>query len=747
MMARLLSMAVATILLAAQQPAKPKMVVPDVPQDLVPAYAAPCWTLKKQGRTPEAVTCFQKLSNAAQPERQAEGAWGLEQWKQASDLFEAALKREPGHPGHRTRMGLLYLQRFNADEAEKLFEEATMRRNDYAPAFYGRALLRNQLYSREAIDFAQKALEYSPKFTEARELLARAMLEDGQEDQSRQLCEQALKDDPLALDAMGVLGTIDLLNHRPTEWFNKAKAQNLVYGGAHYLAGQLLVLNRRYSEAIEQFQQGIAVQPNLWAAHEALGINLMRLGKDEDARRHLEVAYNNGHRSNATTNSLRLMDSYSNFVITRGPNYILKLHKKEDALLRPLVEEQVKTALAVFEKKYGFALPAPLQVEVYPDHEDFAVRTMGMPGLGATGVSFGEIIAMDSPSARKPGAYNWASTLWHEISHAFILNRSRFLVPRWFTEGFSVYEETATYKDWGDRITPDVLKAIRDGKLLPVAEFDRGFIRPSSPGQVGVSYWQAGRAMHWMVERWGMPKMIQMVDLYAQRKATPEIIQGVLGISAEQWDKEFRELVEKEYLALAKDMPRWLQGVKPVLNASKEKQWDEVVKLGQPLIAQYPEYVEPGNLYEPVAEALRELKRKDEERALLQRYAEYGGKTPEALKELARLHDEAGDKAAALRALQRLLWISPVGDEALHRRMGELSVALKDNNSAVRAWSAVVNSNSEDPASAYYHLALALRDAGRREDAQLQVLMALEAAPGYKPAQKLLLELNSPDQK
>ena len=47
----------------------------------------------------------------------------------------------------------------------------------------------------------------------------------------------------------------------------------------------------------------------------------------------------------------------------------------------------------------------PGQVEVYPDHEDFAVRTMGMPGLGALGVTFNNVIAMDSPSGRPPGSF------------------------------------------------------------------------------------------------------------------------------------------------------------------------------------------------------------------------------------------------------------------------------------------------------------------------------------------------------
>ena len=93
-------------------------------------------------------------------------------------------------------------------------------------------------------------------------------------------------------------------------------------------------------------------------------------------------------------------------------------------------------------------LPGPVQVEVYPNHEDFAVRTMGMPGLGALGVTFGRVIAMDSPSARRPGDFNWGSTLWHEMSHVFILTATNFRVPRWFTEGLAVHEEGERSPEW-----------------------------------------------------------------------------------------------------------------------------------------------------------------------------------------------------------------------------------------------------------------------------------------------------------
>ena len=172
--------------------------------------------------------------------------------------------------------------------------------------------------------------------------------------------------------------------------------------------------------------------------------------------------------------------------------------------------------MATYDKKYQMKLPGPVQVEVYPDHEDFAVRTMGMPGLGALGVTFGEVVAMDSPSGRKPGDFNWGSTLWHEMSHVYILTATHHRVPRWFTEGLAVHEETEASPEWGGRVTPDVLVALRDKELLPVAQLDRGFVRPEYPAQVVVSYFQAGRVCDYIQSRWGDDKLLDMVHTFAR---------------------------------------------------------------------------------------------------------------------------------------------------------------------------------------------------------------------------------------
>ncbi len=125
---------------------------------------------------------------------------------------------------------------------------------------------------------------------------------------------------------------------------------------------------------------------------------------------------------------------------------------------------------------------------------------------------------MDSPSARKPGDFNWGSTLWHEMSHVFILTATNFRVPRWFTEGLAVHEEGERSSEWKNQPTPDVLAAIRDKKLLPVARLDRGFVYPDYPSQVIVSYFQAGSICDFVKAKWGDDKLLDMVHSYAQLK-------------------------------------------------------------------------------------------------------------------------------------------------------------------------------------------------------------------------------------
>ncbi len=468
----------------------------------------------------------------------------------------------------------------------------------------------------------------------------------------------------------------------------------------------------------------------------------MRQGQEQDARRHLELAYDANYRNPATVNTLRLIDSYKNFETIRSGNMILKLHKKEAALLRPYFEAEMKRAMQTFEKKYQFTLDRPAQVEVYPDHEDFAVRTLGMPGLGALGATFGYVVAMDSPSGRKPGSFHWASTLWHEMSHVYVLTATKHRVPRWFTEGLAVHDETAAATGWGDRLSPEVIAAIREKKLLPVKELDRGFIRPNYDSQVIVSYFQAGQICDFIEQKWGAAKLLGMVRGFAAAKTTAQVVELELGVTPEEFDRQFMAWLDGRTGKTVEGFDKWRQGIKTVAEAARARKHDDVIREGEAIRDLYPDYVEAGSVYEFLAEAWLAKGDKARAAAQLEEYARVGGRSPAVLKQLAALQEEAGRKKEAAATLNRINHIGPTGDEELHRRLGSLYFETGNMEGAIREYTAAVDSNAQDRAAAHYNLARALNAANRKDEAKDQVLLSLEAAPNYRPAQKLLLELS-----
>ena len=608
-----------------------------------PATPDDCHLLRKHGQQSEAQACYKSLTLAGDPYLRAEGYWGLENYEQANNEFRLAVAQNDKSALYRVRWGMLLHERFNNTDAEGLFKEALQRDPKDARAYLGLALVSADGFDSKAIDWVSSALAIDPKLVEAHELMAKLALEDSQTDEAIRQADDAINLSPDALDAMAIHAAVEVLADRsPDAWFAKIHQVNPAYGEAYAIVAHHLVLNYRYEDAVDYYRRAIAADPQLLSARSQLGINLMRLGQDDEPRKQLEMCYENGYRNEETVNSLRLLDSYKNFVSFRDHNTIIKLHRNEAELLRPYVEDLLKRAMATYDKKYKMTLPGPVQVEVYPDHEDFAVRTMGMPGLGALGVTFGEVVAMDSPSARKPGDFNWASTLWHEMSHVYILTATNHRVPRWFTEGLAVHEETQASPEWGDPITPDVIVALHDKKLLPIADLDRGFVRPEYPSQVIVSYYQAGRICDYIQDRWGADELLEMVHSFAAKETTAATIQQDLKMTPEEFDKEFQEWLYKGDGQVAAHFDEWRTKLKDVVEQAKNHNYDVVLKEGTEVVQLYPQYIYDANAYQFIAEADLAKDNKQAAAAILTDYEKEGGRDPETLKQLASLEEDAG---------------------------------------------------------------------------------------------------------
>ena len=705
-----------------------------------------CRALRLHGKKAEATDCFEALVKTGDAYKAAEGYWGLVAWEDAKAQFETAIKQPKAPAIWKARYGMLLHERFNDLDSPPLFGEALEQDPKCAEALLGLAEVSAASFDDKALEYAAKAIEADPKLVDAHTLMADLALEDARPEEAIKEANAAIALSPYeggtdALDAEAELAAADLLVDKNTDaeaWLKKIAAVNPGYGEGDAIVARQLVLDRRYPEGIAYYRKAIEADPRLWSARSELGINLMRLGEEVEAHQQLELAYNNGQTDAPTSNSLKLLDLYPKFVTTKDATTTLMLWNSEDELLRPYFEEQLHKAIATYSAKYKMQLDRPVRLEVYPNHEDFAVRTIGMPGLGALGVTFGDVVAMDSPSGRKPGDFNWGATMWHEMSHVFILSMTKFRVPRWFTEGLAVHEEGQADPRWANRLTPEVVVAIRDKKLLPVTEMDQGFFFPQYPEQVIVSYWQAGTICDYIGERWGNDALLGMAHSFGALKTTPQVLDENLHISPVQFDKDYMAWLDKKVGATAKNFDTWREQLKALVGMAKDD--DAVIAAAPKVIALYPEYVEDANAYEVLAKAQLVKGNKQAAADALEEYEKRGGEDPKILEKLATLEEDLGHPKDAATTLDQLNFIYPE-DEWLHRELGQLWLAQGNGAGAVREFDAVLALHPLDMAQAEYDVAKAYYAEGDKAKAEESVLASLEAAPGFKDAQKLLLEL------
>ena len=184
---------------------------------------------------------------------------------------------------------------------------------------------------------------------------------------------------------------------------------------------------------------------------------------------------------------------------------------------------------------------------MYRSHGDFSVRTVGLPGLGALGVSFGSVLAMHSPSARKVGEYNWGSTVWHELAHAFTLGMTDHRIPRWLSEGISVLEERRARPGWGADVPLGFLVAYARGQMPPVSKMNDAFTRPAFPEQIMLAYYQASLVCEMIEKQFGARAMVDMLKAYRANEGTERAIRTALKISPEDLDKRFDAYVRERF--------------------------------------------------------------------------------------------------------------------------------------------------------------------------------------------------------
>ncbi len=706
-----------------------------------------------RGEAEAAASCYRQILGSDHgPAAQAEAAWALRDPKRANEYFRLALEQSPSDIAALVRWGDLYAAMHQDAEAMEIYREALAVSPAEPFAQLGAARLLADSFQSAATNHLEAALNSTAAGARTGALLlsARMRLEASDYDAAMAALREAQdlveRYDWPPLDVYALLAAAELVAGRhDSEWISAALDYNSSYGGAYATPAHFLVITRRYREAIAWYEKAVAIQPDLATAHENLGINLLRDNQVSRARQHLQTAYERDPFSPRTVNSLRLLDSFTDFRViddhdSAAVPISLRLHADEAAVIGPYAIALVRDSINEFTGRYGFELEEPVVVEMYPDHEDFAVRTDGMPGLGILGATFGYVVAMDSPSGRSVAEFQWGTTLWHEMAHVFTLEATDHLVPRWFSEGISVYEEWRSGPNAGVHLPRSVLLAMQQEKFLPVLKLDEGFIRPTYEGQVIVSYMQAGLICAFVESRFGAAKLEAMLVGYGAGWDTEQVIGGVLDLDGVSFDAGFNAYVDEHYGAQVEALERWEELASRLRLALTAQNPEGVAASAAAMIALLPNYVETDSPYLLQADALEEMGRRDEAAAALTAFWRRGGYEPTALKRLAGWLADDGDTGKAIEVLASVNWVDPF-DQELHGRLGDLLLEAQRPREALREFQVALALKPHDIVTAHYRLARAHAELGDAARAQAHLLEALDVAPSFRPAQKLLLQL------
>ncbi len=635
----------------------------------------------------------------------------------------------------------------NADAAVILQEALALDDKDVGVRL-ALARLGVEQFEGDAEEQTRKLLNENANLVEAQLLLASLEIEGSRLDEATAAAQRALQltqqQNLPPLEAHTMLAAINVIRNRdPAEWTRAALAYNPRYGELFTPLARFELMRRRYVEADVWLQQAVKVQPDLWSGRREYALNLMRLGRIDEAARHLEAAYEGGDRGATTVNTLRLIDSLAKFDVIKvtSPPMNLQLSKKESATLGPYVEKLAGEAIATFSRRYGYQPPGPVTVEMYPDSADFAVRIAGLPGIGLLGVTFGDLLAMDSPSGRKTGEFHWGSVLWHEMAHVFTLSVTKNRVPRWLSEGLSVFEEWTTGPTPGLAANPKLLDMFKEGKLLPVTTLDNGFMRPTYEGQVQISYDQAGLVCLYAEQRWGFPKVVDFLKAFNDESMTTDAaVRSVFRVTPEEFDKDFQRFVRERFAAYLADPKRWKDLMTKAHAALDNRNWAAARESAQAAIEMLPEYTPEGSAYEVLVAAEEGAGKNDAVIAALLAWRKAGGWEPAAMRKLGALLQAANRNTEATAVLAAVNYADPLAVEG-HDRLGQLLLDQNRGVDALREYRVLLALNPLDTAAANYGMARAYRQTGDNTRARRYLLESLDTAPNFRPAQKLLLEM------
>lgn len=666
--------------------------------------------------------------------------------------------------------GELAVSKHDFDLAAKAYAEGLKEYPNDAGLHHGMALAFAE-GDREQMGLSlEEALKANPKHVPSLLLLADHRIDAEDYAGAGKLLDEVSSVNPWHPNAWAYRAVLAHLRH-DSDAEATARASGLKYwtNNPHvdHLIGKKLSQKYRFAEGAAAQRVSLSMDASYLPAKAQLASDLLRLGDDVEGWRLAQEIHQTDGYDVAAFNLVTLHDTMAKFTTLTNADFVVRMNSREAEIFGARVLGLLGRAREKLVGKYGFEIKRPTTVEIFNEQKDFGVRTFGMPeNPGYLGVCFGRVITANSPSANKGNAVNWEAVLWHEFCHVVTLQMTANRMPRWLSEGISVYEELQENATWGQRMTPRYRGMILDGELTPVSKLSAAFLSPKTPFHLQFAYYESALVVEFIVSRSGMDKLRAVLnDLREGAEINAALAKHILPM----------DTLEKDFAAFAKDRAKalapGLDWEKPKSDAIGEsdarsltkwaesrptnywalmqkagqlvtaKKWADAKGPLQKLVELYPEQTGKDSAYPLLAHVHRALGETNEELRVLREYAGRDDEAADAYLRLAELGAKAGDWEEVARNSRRFLAVNPLVP-APYRYLAQAAEAQGDVPTAVASNRTLLQLDPPNPAEVHFHLARLLHrsgDAGARR----HVLEALTDAPRHRAALQLLLEINA----
>jgi len=531
-----------------------------------------------------------------------------------------------------------------------------------------------------------------------------------------------------------------------------------------YLIGLKLSQKYRFREAVAYQRQALEYQPQYLRSQFQLANDLLRLGDEAEGWQLADRVQQRDNYHVEAYNLVTLREQLDKFSTLTSEHFVVRMEAKEAAIYGPQVLELLEEAYTTLCPKYDIALGAATQVEIFTRQQDFAIRTFGLPGgAGYLGVCFGSLITANSPASQGDSPTNWKSVLWHEFCHVVTLQKTQNRMPRWLSEGISVYEERQRVPAWGQTMTPAFREMILGDAVTPVSELSGAFLQPPSPLHLQFAYYESSLVVEYLIEKIGLDGLCQILDDLAVGMPINEALGRHAG-GIQAVDQEFAAYERSRAESLAPDLD-WesvelpddasLPDVVKLLADTPNNFWLLQAAAGQAIQSQrwstattylkqiheaYPEESAADGPTRMLARCYRELGELEAEKEVLRTLAEHDADAIDVFRRLMELAATDADWATVDKNARRIIAVNPMVFSA-QEQLARAALEQNDPVSLIAAQQALLQSDPPDPALAYYRLARANQQLGNVAQAKRNVMKALEEAPRYRDAHRLLIEL------